>query len=299
MITQDRLWKGIIEDLFADFLHYFRPNLAQNEVDFSKGFEFMDKDLDILQPESERGLRHADKLVKFYTKTGGYKFVLLHIEVQGYKDPHFAERMFEYHYRIRDKWKVPVCAFVLYTNQETDFQPLAYTESFDETEILYRFPVFKLIKKQAQDLEVKGNPFSIVMKVAHKALQKQLLSDDKQLVWKKKLVKELSAAGFSVDKVRNILDFIRLYVSFAVPTNAQNLDQEIDQIIKPLKNMGLQEIIKEAYIEEGVSQGELKGKKEAVFGMLAEGLSVDAVVRIIKLPLDTITEWKKEWEKTR
>lgn len=79
MITQDRLWKGIIEDLFADFLHYFRPHLAQNEVDFSKGFEFMDKDLDILLPESERSLRHADKLVKFYTKTGGYKFVLLHI----------------------------------------------------------------------------------------------------------------------------------------------------------------------------------------------------------------------------
>ena len=53
MITQDRLWKGIIEDLFEDFLHYFRPHLAQNEVDFSKGFEFMDKDLDILKPESE------------------------------------------------------------------------------------------------------------------------------------------------------------------------------------------------------------------------------------------------------
>ena len=299
MITQDRLWKGIIEDLFEDFLHYFRPHLAQNEVDFSKGFEFMDKDLDILKPESERGLRHADKLIKFYTKTGGYKFVLLHVEVQGYKDPRFAERMFEYYYRIRDKWKVPVCAFVLYTNQETDFQPLAYTESFDETEILYRFPVFKLVKKQEQDLEVKGNPFSIVLKVAHKALQKQLLADDKQLVWKVELVKQLVAAGFSTNKVRNILDFIRLYVSFAVQTNAKDLDQEIDQLIKPLKNMGLQEIIKEAYIEEGELKGELKSDKKNAFGMLSEGLSVDAIARITKLPLETITAWKKEWEKTR
>jgi hypothetical protein len=294
MITQDRLWKGIIEDLFEDFLHYFRPQLAQNEVDFSKGFEFMDKDLDNLKPESERRLRHADKLIKFYTKAGGYKFVLLHVEVQGYKDKHFAQRMFEYYYRIRDKWKVPVCAFVLYTNQETDFQPLIYTESFDETEVTYRFPAFKLIEKQEKDLELKGNPFSIVMKVAHKAFQKQLLTDNKQLIWKVALVKELVAAGFSPDKVRNILDFIRFYISFATPTNAQNLEQEIDQIIKPLKNMGIQEVVKEHYIEEG----KIEGKKEAVFGMLAEGLSVDAIVRITKMPLETITEWKKEWEKT-
>jgi hypothetical protein len=290
MITQDRLWKGIIEDLFEDFLHYFRPQLAQNEVDFSKGFEFMDKDLDNLKSESERRLRHADKLIKFYTKAGGYKFVLLHVEVQGYKDEHFAERMFEYYYRIRDKWKVPVCAFVLYTNQETNFQPLAYTESFDDTEVIYRFPVFKLIEKQEKDLELKGNPFSIVMKVAHKALQKQLLADDTQLVWKVELVKELVVAGFSLDKVRNILDFIRYYITFAVPTKAQELEQEIDQIIKPQKNMGLQEIIKEHYIEQG--------KKEDVFGMLAEGLSVDAIIRITKLPLETITEWRNEWEKT-
>ncbi len=299
MITQDRLWKGIIEDLFVDFLYYFRPYLAENEVDFSKGFEFMDKDLDILKPESERGLRHADKLIKFYTKTGGYKFVLLHIEVQGYKDLHFAERMFEYHYRIRDKWKVPVCAFVLYTNEEVGYQPTLYREGFDETEILYRFPTFNLKQKTQKELEVKGNPFSIVMKVAQKAMQKRFLSDSKQLVWKIELVKELSAEGFSVGKVRNILDFIRLYVSFATESNAQNLDQEIDKIIKPVKNMGLQEMIKEAYIEEGITQGITQGKKEDVFGMFAEGLSLDAIVRITKLPLATIQIWQNEWQNMR
>jgi len=38
MISKDILWKGIIEDLFDDLLWYFLPDLAQNEVDFSKGF---------------------------------------------------------------------------------------------------------------------------------------------------------------------------------------------------------------------------------------------------------------------
>jgi hypothetical protein len=43
-------------------------------------------------------------------------------------------------------------------------------------------------------------------------------------------------------------------------------------------------------------KGEAKGKKEDTFGMFAEGLTVEAIARITKLPLETILEWQKEWE---
>ena len=60
-IAQDTLWKGILEDLFEDFLHYFYPEWAKNEIDFTKGFEFLDKELDKIYPASKDKKRFADK----------------------------------------------------------------------------------------------------------------------------------------------------------------------------------------------------------------------------------------------
>jgi len=306
-ISRDILWKGIIEDLFEDFLWYFLPDLAENEVDFGEGFEFLDKELAALLPENERRKRHADKLVKFFTKAGKPHYILLHIEVQGYDDAHFAKRMFEYYYRIRDRWHVPVCAFVLYTNENTAFQPIFFEERHHKTRLLYEFPVFTLVGKVEQDLEVPKNPFSLVMKVAHKALQKKQRTDNKQLIWKMELVRELYKAGYAREKIQYILTFIRLYVRFAKPDKEVVLEKDIEIFTKPPKPMGIIEAVlaearrigEEEGKAEGKAEGEAKGKKEDAFGMFDEGLSLEAVVRITKLPYTTIQAWEKEWGKTK
>lgn len=62
---RDLLWKGIIEDLFAEFLHYFYPKFV-HEIDFEKPFQFLDKELSILFPESDQLNRRADLLVKVF-----------------------------------------------------------------------------------------------------------------------------------------------------------------------------------------------------------------------------------------
>lgn len=103
IIHRDTLWKGIIEDLFDDFLFYFYPDWAKNEVDFEKPFEFLDKELSELYPNQKGKNRRADKLVKVFTKSGAEQWILVHVEVQGYEDSNFAERMFTYFYRIRDR----------------------------------------------------------------------------------------------------------------------------------------------------------------------------------------------------
>jgi predicted transposase/invertase (TIGR01784 family) len=299
MISKDVLWKGIIEDLFEYFIRYFLPALAK-EIDFSKTIEFLDKELDALMPENTRKNRHADKLIKFYTKAGKPKYILLHIEVQGYKDLNFAERMFEYYYRIRDRYKYPVCAFALYTDENIAFHPTQYQEGYDQTRVLYEYPIFELCNKTEQELEQQGNPFSIVMKVAHKALQKQNISDDQQLIWKTELVREFWKEGYSKAITRNILNFIRYYVVISLPQNKVKLDAEIQQIIKKRTHMGIEEAIltavKEDATNEGLQQGMQQGKKEDVFGMFAEGLSMEAIVRITKLPLATIQTWQTEWQ---
>lgn len=56
MVNKDALWKGIIEDLVEDFVHFFFSD-AVPQIDFDRGFTFLDKELAQLAGSSESKLR--------------------------------------------------------------------------------------------------------------------------------------------------------------------------------------------------------------------------------------------------
>ena len=85
MGIQDELWKDVIESLFPQFLHFFALDLAQ-DVDWDKGYEFLDKELHQIVPKSAESARYVDRLIKVFLKAGEERWVLVHVEVQGYWD---------------------------------------------------------------------------------------------------------------------------------------------------------------------------------------------------------------------
>src|ERR1700709_304947 len=99
---------------FDDFLRFFYPD-ANKLFDIGKGFEYLDKELEqLFPPESEDyAVRYVDKLVKVFTREGNEEWILVHVEVQGYTDKDFAKRMFQYYYRILDKYDKPITAFAI------------------------------------------------------------------------------------------------------------------------------------------------------------------------------------------
>jgi hypothetical protein len=109
-VPRDLLWKGILEDFFPEFLQYFFSN-ADEIFDFTKGVQFLDKELEQLFPEAKNKNRRADKLAKVFLRDGTETWILAHVEVQGYVDKDFSLRMFQYYYRIKDKHKKPITAF--------------------------------------------------------------------------------------------------------------------------------------------------------------------------------------------
>lgn len=78
MITNDSLWKGIIEDLLPDFLSFFYPNQS---FDLGKGYDFLDKEMEELFPlvDAEHKKRRVDKLIKIFDATGNERWLLIHI----------------------------------------------------------------------------------------------------------------------------------------------------------------------------------------------------------------------------
>ncbi len=80
-------------------MYSFFPNIHK-DIDFSKGYEFLEKELQKIIKTSKTGRRYADKLVKVFLKNGSERWLLIHIEIQGYKEKKFPERMYTYNYRI-------------------------------------------------------------------------------------------------------------------------------------------------------------------------------------------------------
>jgi len=103
----DILWKVVLEEVFPDLLRFIYSD-ADEVYDMERGFDFLDKELAELDPQPDEGKdsRFADKLVKAYHRDGVEEWVLLHVEIQGDSDNRgeFAERMYTYFYRIRDRY---------------------------------------------------------------------------------------------------------------------------------------------------------------------------------------------------
>ena len=57
--NQDTGWKRLITKHFESFLEFFYSDIHK-DIDFGKGYEFLDKELQALIPESKTGERTAD-----------------------------------------------------------------------------------------------------------------------------------------------------------------------------------------------------------------------------------------------
>jgi hypothetical protein len=100
----DSPWKQILERFLADFLAFFFPE-AHAGIDWSRGYTFLDKELQQVVRDAKLGRRLADKLVQVWLRDGSETWVLIHLEVQSQEEQDFAQRMFVYHYRLFDRYR--------------------------------------------------------------------------------------------------------------------------------------------------------------------------------------------------
>ena len=299
-VSKDILWKGIIEDFFEEFLCFFYPE-APDIFDFSKDFEFLDKELEQMMFPSSSKRRIADKLVKVYTKEGEEKWVLVHLEVQGYEDKEFAERMFTYYYRIWDKYRQKIAALTIFTDDVENYRPNKFEMSFLDTSLNFSYKTIKLSDYQPEDFQKSDNTFAIVMETAWYGLAKNKLSDENLFSLKLDLARRLSKKGFPKETFGKICSFIKMYVSFEKPELISKLDNEIDSINKNVRTMGIleaiQEEIKKQAIEEGLEQGieqgieqgveigAKKNLKENINTLYRKGFTVESISEMLEVPL--------------
>jgi len=140
---QDSMWKEIVETYFPQLMEFFFNKIYQ-EIDFSRGYSFLDKELEKVVRDCEIGKRFADKLIKIYLKEEKELWLLLHLEVQGKEEENFARRIYIYNYRIFDRYNKDVVSLAILTDDNKNFRPDRYEMKRWGTNVTFEFLMIKL-----------------------------------------------------------------------------------------------------------------------------------------------------------
>jgi len=252
-MEQDSPWKEILEELFEDFLFTFFPDIYR-EIDFSKGYVFLDNELQQIMPISETGKRIVDKLVKVYLLNGSEKWLLIHIEIQGYEQDEFPERMYIYNYRIFDKFRKDVVSLALLTDDKPNFRPNEYRRSLWGCNVLFEYPVIKIIdyREHWAELENSTNPFVMIVAAFLKTLENEG-NVQERYSWKKKLLLSLYERGMQREMILKIYKFIDWMMK--LPKELNNALYEQVKAAKEIKTMPYITTAERIGMEKGLAQG--------------------------------------------
>jgi hypothetical protein len=262
----DTPWKDVIETYFEEFVCFFFPQ-AYEEIDWSQGFEFLDKELQQVARDAELGKRLVDKLVKIYRRGGEETWVLIHLEIQSQHETNFAERMFVYNYRIYDRYSKSVASLAVLGDESAVWRPSRYERSLFGCEVSFRFAIVKLLdlRQEWSALEASRNPFATVVMAHLKALETRVQRRRRKEA-KLLLTKRLYEQGYQREDVINLFKFIDWVMSLPAELE-QEFQQELSQYEEE-KRMPYVTSVERMGIEKGILQGTLQKGREDVVDVL-------------------------------
>lgn len=208
MADYDSPWKEALALYFQDFMTFFFSQAAA-EIDWSRGYEVLDKELRQVIREAELGPRRVDLLVKVWLKDGQEEWILVHVEVQSQYDADFPERMFVYNYRLFDWYNRLIVSLAILGDDRPGWRPDRFDYARWGCSMGLRFPVVKLLDfaNQAAQLEQDPNPFAIVV-LAHLKTLETHRDPAQRRVWKFRLIRGLYERGFTQEQVRHLFRII-------------------------------------------------------------------------------------------
>jgi Domain of unknown function (DUF4351) len=281
----DTPWKQILEGYFPQFMAFFFPE-AYRAIDWHKGFDFLDSELQQVTLEAETGKRIVDKLVKVYLHNGKEKWLLLHIEIQNQKEEDFSERVYIYSTRLFDKFRRAVASFAVLGDTDRHWRPQSFHKEVLGSRHDFSFQITKLVdyKERVEELAASDNPFAIVVQ-AHLAAQATKGKASQQRRQRKKytLTTMLYERGWSEQEVIDLYRFIDWVLT--LPQELEAAFRDDLETYERGKNM--------PYISAIERMGEAKGKVELIGLQLARrvgAISAETIEDIKKLPIEQLDQ---------
>lgn len=205
-----------------------------------------------------------------------YKFRILisHIsiffnqnEAQGQYVAHFPERIFIYHSRIFDRYKMPVVTLAILTDDNPSWHPNEYQFTALGFEHRMIYPIAKLLhyKDKQAILEQSDNPFALVV-LAHLAAMDAGKNDtaglDAKIMLTRHLYRLAKKRGKNKEFVRHLLNAIDFLLALPYP-RALEYRQEL-HIIEQEMHMSYVSSIELLAQQEGMARGMREGMQQGM-----------------------------------
>ena len=255
------------------------PEIAA-EIAWEAGYEFLDKELQQVARDAELGRRVADKLVKV-THAGAPQdlWVFIHIEVQGFHETTFEERMYVYNYRLFDRYHHPICSLAVLTDERHDWKPTRFQYNIWGCQASLTFPVVKLLEYRGREDELETHPnlFALAALAYLKALETKK-QPDQRLQWKLRLYKLLYERGYAKQDILELTRFMD-WIMVLPDELALRFDEILDeyeeerrmQYVTSFEHIGREKGLQQG-LEKGLQQGLEKGLQQGLEKGLQQGL---------------------------
>jgi len=258
----DGAWKAALDVYLKEFLELCFPSIHA-AIDWSRSYRFLETELQRASSAAYRGRRTVDKLVEVWGRDGIAAWVLIHIEIQSQNQVDFAQRMFQYHYRLRERFEHAVVSIALLADDRPNWRPETYEMELWGCEVHFRFPTVKLLdfRERLAELEANRNPVAALV-LAHLAAQRTRADPTRRLREKLALTRRLYDLGYTPEQVRLAFRFVdwllrlpnELRTQFAQELRAFEEERQMTYITS---------------IEElGIEKGRIEGLIEGIAGML-------------------------------
>ena len=216
-------------------------------------------------------------------------WVLIHVEVQGDRDPEFSERMYTCQYRAYDLHRRPVVGLAILADEEASWRVSEYRQKIFGSEVVYRFNTVKLLDylDHLSDLETSDNPFAIVT-LAHLRAKQTKNQPEVRYREKMSIMRGLRHRGFNHQEIIDLCRFIDWVLSLP-----EKLD---DQFWKEQSNFEEnQEMQYVTSVERnGIRKGRQEGKAEMLTHLLQRrfgAVPTWANEKIAKAEPPVLEEW--------
>ncbi len=249
----DELLKGITEENLPDLLTFLYPE-SEDIFNFDKGITALDKELHAIIPDRERknGAREADLLFKIWLRNGLEQLILLNLEIEGGNDPFFQQRVYEYNYRIRDRFGLPVATIVIYTGNNTQRRPAEYRENVLDTSVHFRYRTYHIFDHTSGELLKMNNLFALVVAACQKSLLEGKIPEEELGESRLTIARALLLhGGYDNDRIISFLVFLKNYLFVADHKINRNFDNIIHTITENAIDMSVIDIVKRHEREEG------------------------------------------------
>jgi len=283
----DSPWKDALHHYLRYFLAFFFSDI-ETEIDWSRGYESLDKEFQQIVRRAKVGKRLADKLFKVWLRDGSERWLFIHVEVQGVYDKRLPERIFDYNTAVRKLYNRTVISLEVLCDDRPNWRPTKFTYGQWGCQLQLTFRIAKLLDfPNDEELESNANPFAMIV-LAHRKAQETRGKPDSRRQWKLRLVRELFRGRWTKDDIRQLFRLIDWIMTLpeefedAFRADVASLEKENNvEYLSSIERHGFKK-----GLEEGLQKGLAKGIEKGIKRGRAEGQS-EGLLEGIEIVLET------------